>query len=260
MGYNLFIILFQMIRWEFFLGLGESGISYNELKNVKKYRLPRFSFENKDELKIIEKIILGNCWKRDVCFILEMDQDIVCHYKTSQYLSEKYFRNKERFPFEDSYNHQILNIAIHIRRGDIVSMKAKDLSNWRLRWCDNAYFLSIMNKLLPFLEKTEYSIHIFSQGTIDNFSELKALPEVIWHLNEDVFSTFHHLVLADILITSPSSFSNKAAMISKGIKFAKYPWWHEIPDNDSWIRVDENGVFDFNKAVELVKNMLTDKF
>ena len=29
-------------------------------------------------------------------------------------------------------------------------------------------------------------------------------------------------------------------MLCPGLKFAKYPWWHEVPDNEEWIRVGED--------------------
>jgi hypothetical protein len=46
--------------------------------------------------------------------------------------------------------------------------------------------------------------------------------------------------LADILITSPSAFSYMAGILCNGLKLANYPWWHDIPERDDWIRVEES--------------------
>ena len=62
------------------------------------------------------------------------------------------------------------------------------------------------------------------------------------------------MVVADILILSPSSFSYKAGIISRGIKIAKYPWWHEIPNNSEWLRSDEDGNFNPYPILEKYSN------
>ena len=60
--------------------------------------------------------------------------------------------------------------------------------------------------------------------------------DIILHLNESVEDTFTAMVLADILVTSRSSFSYTAAILSEGIVYYM-PFWH--PPLPGWISVNE---------------------
>jgi hypothetical protein len=55
--------------------------------------------------------------------------------------------------------------------------------------------------------------------------------------------SFLHMVHADCLITSKSSFSYKPALLSNGIKICPKKFWHGYPNSSDWILVDENGNF-----------------
>ena len=66
--------------------------------------------------------------------------------------------------------------------------------------------------------------HIQSQGKSENFKQYVA-PDVILHLNESVEDSFIPMVLADVLVTSPSSFGYAAALISEGTVYYM-PYWH----------------------------------
>jgi hypothetical protein len=62
--------------------------------------------------------------------------------------------------------------------------------------------------------------------------------------------TFHRMATADVLLTSPSSFSFNAGLVNPGIKLARSPWWHEIPQGDGWLPVqgaapDHESIFQF---------------
>ena len=52
-------------------------------------------------------------------------------------------------------------------------------------------------------------------------------------------NTFLHFVYADLLITSKSSFSYKAALINRGIKLCPKQFWHKYPKNNkNWVLID----------------------
>ena len=59
--------------------------------------------------------------------------------------------------------------------------------------------------------------------------------------NLNQYKTFLHFVYADLLITSKSSFSYKAALISKGIKVSPKNFWHGYPKNDKKWYLTNNG-------------------
>ena len=71
--------------------------------------------------------------------------------------------------------------------------------------------------------------HIYSQGNILNFKEF-ANHDVYFHLNENLFDTFIGMVSADILVTSASSLSYIAALISDN-EIYYLPFWHNPRKN-----------------------------
>ena len=114
------------------------------------------------------------------------------------------------------------NIALHIRRGDVCAEK------YPSRYVCNSKYIEILNKI-----DLEYSIiHIFSEGDPEDFTEISnSFPNntIIFHLNENVQSTFHALVMADVLVISKSSFSYCAALFNKNVVVANLitSWWHK---------------------------------
>ena len=125
----------------------------------------------------------------------------------------------------------VLNIAIHVRRGDV----SEDNIN------SSRYTpLNILNKLLKDIIKIasenrfDYLINLYSQGKENDFSGLGDI-KVNYRLDENEFSTFKSLVESDILITAKSSFSYTAALFSDGIILYE-PFWH--PPMKNWISIN----------------------
>jgi hypothetical protein len=56
--------------------------------------------------------------------------------------------------------------------------------------------------------------------------------------------SFQHMVYADLLITSKSSFSYKPALLSDGVKVCPQNFWHGYPGQPDWVLVDDAGSFD----------------
>jgi len=109
-----------------------------------------------------------------------------------------------------------VDIAIHIRRGDVNNEKSK-------RYTSNSYY----NKIIKFLNNKypKYNIVIFSEGSIENFNELNG-KNISFKLNKSIEETFHSLVSAKILVTAKSSFSYSAAILnSNEIYYINF--WHK---------------------------------
>ena len=60
----------------------------------------------------------------------------------------------------------------------------------------------------------------------------------------DEYTSFLHLIRADILITSKSSFSYKPALMNDAIKVCPRNFWHSYPSDKNWILVENDGSFD----------------
>lgn len=250
--------------WEDFLDLSHGEILYHQLiqdPTMKRVRLPRFRWIQSDPLgqKIAQGIIQCAYPGSNILFELASDPTSPNRYDQtpiSEILRQKYWQAREQKPVNIIHPNDGLNVACHIRRGDILTMRQDD-QNFVSRWLSNSFFIGIIQKIQTFLPDRNIHIHVFSQGTLEHFQEFGQLDRVTYHLDEDEYQTFHGMVMADLLIVSPSSFSFNAGLISTGIKIARYPWWHEIPDNDEWLRCDAQGNFN---AAPLLKRFLSASF
>lgn len=83
-------------------------------------------------------------------------------------------------------------------------------------------------------------IRVFSQGTEQDFRDLHQFG-IEFHLNEDLLSTFHSLVLADVLVMAKSCLSYSAALLSKGLKIYGPTGHRPLP---GWLVLGKNGQLD----------------
>lgn len=132
---------------------------------------------------------------------------------------KKIFYSDKSSPYDKAYTH----VAVHVRR------KNKDDNRIEGTNTPDLYYLNIIDIIRR--KHSNCKFHIYSQGDISNFSAFIA-DDTIIHLDDDVLNTFDGLVFADILVTSASSFSYVAAMLTNGIVFYK-KFWH-VPSN-KWI-------------------------
>ena len=107
------------------------------------------------------------------------------------------------------------DIAIHIRRGDVNPGTEE-------RYTSNEFYVDLITKFRR--EFPDSRIGIYSVGQDSDFRELQ-LKNIYFCLNEDIEKSFHDLVTAKILVTSKSSFSYSAALLSAGDIYY-LPFWH----------------------------------
>ena len=74
--------------------------------------------------------------------------------------------------------------------------------------------------------------HIYSQGNIKAFKDIYKSNDIVFHIDEPIEQTFTSLVLADVLVTSISSLSYTAGILSDGVVYYM-PFWH--PPLPGWI-------------------------
>ena len=137
---------------------------------------------------------------------------------------KKCFWEKNKKSFYSGFN-----VAIHVRR-----QNNHDGNNWNpTRHTDDNYVINLIENIRKKYKEKDPVFHIYSLGKEENFKKFIS-SDVILHLNEDLKDTFTDFVSADILCTSPSSFSYTAAMLSDGIIYFKRFWHQPFP---SWICV-----------------------
>lgn len=137
-------------------------------------------------------------------------------------LKSNFWKNKKI----NFFNNDAINIALHIRRPNPHDNR-EDGTNTHLK-----YYFDIIERIKKTrVDDKQFIFHIYSQNDISEYDGFDK-EGLCFHLNENMFDTFIGLVAADILVTSRSSFSYVAAILSDGIIYYQ-PFWH--PPGENWI-------------------------
>lgn len=239
-------IPFSSSKWEHFLGLGEGEVRMDDLihrQHYKKVRLPLFHASNAREMADIQRII-DSYSDQKVVFLCEQDQFYKEQYGLMDLLKQKFNAASARREDHLVYNPTEFNIAVHVRRGDIVVGQANGDPELTKRWQNNNYFSKVLHKvlMLPLIPKDRpIAIYLFSQGKESDFPEFSDFKNLHFCLDMSAMDSFLHMVRADVLITSKSSFSYKPALLNDGIKVCPQNFWHGYPQTPDWIMVDDDG-------------------
>lgn len=122
---------------------------------------------------------------------------------------------KEDKDYDNYFDSNYLNVAIHIRRPNKhdTRLEGADIEN-------NVF----INWILKNYNKEGVKIHIYSQNTFDK-KGFEVFNNIEYHIDETVEDVFTQLVLADVLLMSPSSLSYVAGLLSNGeVHYMKF--WH----------------------------------
>lgn len=234
-------IPFSSDKWEAFLGFYQNEESLKKLKSLgyKVVRLQKFDEDNREECERINRIIDSYAGKK-VVFLAEQDQFYHDQFGVMEELQNKFYtapaREKDRLIYSKDY----FNIALHVRRGDI--MENINDANTSMRYQSNKYFLQALKSALDYLNnKDNVQIYLFSQGEIEDFPEFSGIDNLHFCLDMNAQDSFLHMVYADALITSKSSFSYKPALLNRGIKFCPADFWHGYPKTKDWVLLNQKG-------------------
>lgn len=241
-------IPFSSTKWDFFLGFGEKEKNIEDLLSAgySKVRLPLFSGQNQTEVELQKKIIASYSNKK-VVFVAEQDQFYRDQFGIIDVLQKKFYNATARKADSLIYDSNHFNIAIHVRRGDIVIGHENQNPNLLLRWQGNDYFEKVLKNVLKNLKTPKpIAIYLFSQGVERDFTEFGQFKNLHFCLSMNAQDSFLHMVFADLLITSKSSFSYKPALLNKNIKVCPTDFWHGYPKAKGWVQADENGEFNYD--------------
>ena len=229
--------------WDSFLGFGKEEEKVEELMKSgwKKVILPLFDENKEMEVHQIRDIIQSYYGKR-VVFILEQDQFFRNQYDVAEALRRKFYSVHNRDNENLLYSEEEYNIAVHIRRGDIVQKPGENNPNLTMRWMDNDYFINALKYALSIIH-TDKNIHVylFSQGKKEDYQEFEEFSKVTYCMDMAAQDSFLHMVYADALITSKSSFSYKPALINNGLKICPKNFWHGYPRSTQWRLLNDEG-------------------
>jgi hypothetical protein len=168
--------------------------------------------------------------------------------KSMERIKEHYWRNKDRTrerlrvyhiqsppsASDTKYTH---HLSVHIRRPNCDDTRP----NGGEEYTNEYYIRSLLNIRETYMNrdsKNRIQYHVYSQGTDDKFADLckHAIigDDVMMHLNDTNEDTFIGMTLADILVTSASSYSYTAAFLCDGdIYYTDFwhkpcSWWNKL--------------------------------
>lgn len=119
----------------------------------------------------------------------------------------KYYLNKAPRTTDE------ITVAVHIRRGDVTAHAIPHM------YTSTDKVLRVTSEVKSILDSrgSPFSMRIYSQGNIEDFSELSPLGAEFF-LDADAVWTMQELIEADVLIVAKGNFSYYAGVISDGIK------------------------------------------
>ena len=186
------------------------------------------NYDDYDDIKNIEDYKINTSSRGFIYEFIDQNVDL---YTTNNPAINKikkcFWENKDR----DCYKNNKFNIAVHVRRPNIHDDRIEGTNT------EDSYYLNVINHIREKYknkenkENKDLCFHIYSQGNIENYNCYKN-DDVILHIDEDVTTTFIGLVGSDILVTSASSFSYIAAILTDAEVYY-LPFWHK-PKKD-WI-------------------------
>jgi len=244
-GTNFYQITTPVKLWNDFLNFGEGELTLKDLpERCSEIQFPiliqgRITWDHPqfinamkidpelDNLDILFKVNDGG----DGQFI-DMDWGF---YRDND-LKQKYNNSKQIKNFKCYFNKDKINVAIHIRRGDVTK------ENGYRRWMDLQYYLRIIENInrIKFNKPLKYHIYMFDvpEEELKQIAEFKNNHHIDIEMrdDEDVFSTFYHFTKADIFVCGQGSFSLLANYITDAIKLTTP--WKEYVDGKSIIYWD----------------------
>jgi hypothetical protein len=154
--------------------------------------------------------------------------------KSMKRIKERYWQNKDRtcerlrlYRIQSTtYTH---HLAVHIRRPNCDDTRPNGGEEYT-----NEYYirslLTIRDTYLNRDSKNRIQYHIYSQGTEVKFADICNHPviglDIMMHLNDTNEDTFLGMTMANILVTSASSYSYTAAFLCDGdIYYTDF--WHK---------------------------------
>lgn len=183
------------------------------LMNIKPY------FTNRNDESLMNKHI--ESWAMNAKYTIDANVDAFATDEFLERIKTMFWANKSH----DVFKNEKINVAVHIRR--------PNNHDSRIQGADtpDLFYINAMNRIRTEYAGKDLQFHIYSQGDITHFDMYKA-EDVVFHIDQDLCSTFIELVASDVLVTSFSSLSYIAGYLTDGVVYY-HNFWH--PPRSKWI-------------------------
>jgi hypothetical protein len=215
---------------------------------------------------------------RMVAALSAANEETVIRIGTPHALMDRYASGyamcKSLSPFRNSAPNQVLRIALHVRRGELMFVNSE-------RLIDTRYYVEVAHKVASALarEQLPFQLELHSEvlqkgvtvkpddpafkGRVadlielrpeqDPFGDFAVFPGLKRFINEPTMTCIERLATADILVTSKSSFSYLAAILNVSGVVLYHPFWH-YPLHD-WIVTGPTGDFDVGRCMSQLRRL-----
>lgn len=235
------------MMWEAFFNLGEGEHSSGDLMRIMPEVPPVRQGESVRKLtgreqnqKLLEWVGDVHRVKRGIyTFGLDLCQNFTaCGLSFSgDFIRtlQEHFRSGGYVPRTEVYDDAFVNIAIHIRRGDVWEGVKKDPDNlmYAVRMQNEAYYVELLANLHRLFASSARPVcfHLFSDGALDNFEQFTfrndgeaelhlstggTIENIRIHFRQNAMDTLYHMIDAPILFPGKSTFSIVAMLLNDG--------------------------------------------
>jgi hypothetical protein len=222
--------------WESFFGWGKDELSFDISREMKSEMLTCIPFLTGDFdcLEVVAYLISLHRVTDNKLFILGFNQSAYDQTASGALLREKYEKYSETKAVPSHKDEQAITVAVHIRKGDIIGSE-KEMA---VRYIDADWMARAVASLQQAIAKP-FKVNVYSQGLSEEDKlQFDSFGKVTFYDNTDPCETFHNLMIADILVMSRSGFSYLAACMGQQVVVVPPGFWHHIPDDKRWIKMD----------------------
>ncbi|MDH6153983.1 hypothetical protein M2124_000239 [Polynucleobacter sphagniphilus] len=249
----------------------ELKIKKGELRSIDlpfpEFPVPSIDQIDDEAYKLVDQFIQSHPESNIVFKLNNKNSGDYEYGATREWFMQAYAQARTHHPIALDYQQDKLNVAVHIRRGDLLpGRQYADLSS---RMLPDYWYLNLLSVLMQSTSK-KLAIHIYSEGKAGQYYSEMNEPfswcahlkdsghEVYEHIDESFMSTFHHLLFADILIGSKSGMTHLAGMLGKQMKLVP-KMWHSYRGAKNVIEVaDDIKEFDKEHIKILINKHLKD--
>lgn len=219
--------------WAELFGVNDLFVDYktvsHELKKCRKVYLPNFPYGNKPHnfqrlVRLAKRLDVD----QDTVFVLYSGQNAYDHSPSSVKLRSRFectdlYRQYKRKIDEENGGQAIKRIALHIRRGDILTGPKR----WQMRVAPLSWYRQQVESVVSSLG-SKCSVDVYTQGEADDILKEMQGP---WDTRDfsdlNAAETFVRIADSEIIIGSMSGFSYFAAIFGRA-RVVRFPenFWH----------------------------------
>ena len=250
-----------------FLGYGVGELKKDDINEseLSIIHVPEFNLKNFPKIKWLFLLLFfnHNHTSSNTLFILSGFSNVELYRNDPGYnkillneLYTKYWKMREITPVGIPYAEGKIKVGVHLRRGEITTLKKSRTKQGLARWRNNDWYISVIIKINETYGPENVDIHIYTDTeTPEELQDYSRITNITFHIKKNEedqpLKAFHAMVVSDIAICSLSGFSIESARLSNGIKIlpTSNMGYERIFLEPKWMHVNSGIDCDFRSTV-----------